>query len=173
MTGLEKTLQVIQTIMNSICSFLKLTMESVLDFEGVLPTLDLVIWVGDDNKVLYRHYQKPMASNMVLQRGSAMPENMKVASLNQEVLRRMMNTSEELDMSVRTEVVDEYAQKLFNSGFKLDQTRNIIVGGLTGYERKLSLSKDSNNPKWKPLHQPASFNIQARRRTKLLGKEQR
>ena len=170
MTGLEKTLQVIQAIMNSICGFLKLTMESVLDFEGVLPTLDLVIWVGDDNKVLYRHYQKPMASNMVLQRGSAMPENMKVASLNQEVIRRMMNTSEDLDISVRTEVVDEYAQKLFNSGFKLDQTRNILVGGLTGYERKLSLSKDKNNPKWKPLHQPAGFNIQARRRTKLLGK---
>ena len=107
---------------------------------------------------------------MVLQRGSAMPENMKVASLNQEVIRRMMNTSEDLDISVRTEVVDEYAQKLFNSGFKLDQTRNILVGGLTGYERKLSLSKDNNNPKWKPLHQPAGFNIQARRRTKLLGK---
>jgi hypothetical protein len=107
MTELEKTLEVIQAIMNSICSFLKLTMETVLDFEGVLPTLDLVIWVGDNNKVLYRHYQKPMASNMVLQRGSAMPENMKVASLNQEVIRRMMNTSEELDISVKTEVADE------------------------------------------------------------------
>ena len=103
-------------------------MESVLDFEGVLPTLDLVIWVGDNNQVLYRYYQKPMASNMVLQRGSAMPENMKVASLNHEMIRRMMNTSEEIDITVRTEVVDEYAQKLIKL-FKLDQTRNILVGG--------------------------------------------
>jgi hypothetical protein len=54
--------------------------------------------------------------------------------------------------------VDEYAQKLFNFGFKLDQTRTILVGGLTGYERKLSLSKDRKNPKWKPPHQqPASI----------------
>ena len=46
MTGLEKTLEIIQAIMNSICNFLKLTMESVMDFNGVLPTLDLIIWVG-------------------------------------------------------------------------------------------------------------------------------
>ena len=34
MTGLEKTLEIIQSIMNNICNFLKLTMESVMDFEG-------------------------------------------------------------------------------------------------------------------------------------------
>ena len=95
---------------------------------------------------------------------------MKVASLNQEMIRRMINTSEDLEVSERVVVVDEYAQKLINSGFKLEQTRNILVGGLTGYERKLALSRDSKNPRWKPLHQPASFNAQARRRTRLLGK---
>ena len=66
---------------------------------------------------------------------------------NQEMIRRMINTSEELEISERTQVVDEYAQKLINSGFKLDQTRNILVGGLTGYERNLALSKDTQNPK--------------------------
>ena len=34
MTGLGKTLEIIQAIMNGICNFLKLTM----DFDGVLPT---------------------------------------------------------------------------------------------------------------------------------------
>ena len=95
-----------------------------------------------------------------------MPQNMKVASFNQ----KMINTSEDLEVSERVQVVDDYAQKLINSGFKLEQTRNILVGGLTGYERKLALSRDTKNPKWKPLYQPASFNAQARRRTKLLGK---
>ena len=52
MTGLEKTLEIIKAIMNSICNFLKLTMESVMDFNGVLPTLDLIIWVGDNNKIM-------------------------------------------------------------------------------------------------------------------------
>ena len=120
-------------VMNSICDFLTLTMESVDDFHGVLPTLDLSIWVRDDNKTMYKFFQKPMASNMVLQRCSAMPENMRVASLTQEMIRRMLNTSEDLDDSARVEVVDEYAQKLINSGYSLAQTRDIIVAGLKGY----------------------------------------
>ena len=99
-----------------------------------------------------------------------MPKNIKVASLNQEMIRRMIKTSEDLEIGERVNVVDEYAQKLINSGFKLDQTRNILVGGLTGYERKLALSRDTNNPKWKPIHQPASTNAQDKRRTTLLGK---
>ena len=69
---------------------------------------------------------------MVLQRHSAMPENMRVASLTQEMIRRMLNTSEDLDDSTRVEVVDDFAQKLTNSGYSLAQTRDIILAGLKG-----------------------------------------
>ena len=68
------------------------------------------------------------------------------------------------------EVIDEYAQKLINSGYGLEQTRNIIVAGLKGYEKKLKLSRDLANPRWKPLHVPASFYATARRHQKLLAK---
>ena len=98
MTGLEKTLEIMEQMMNSVCDFLNLTMESILDFEGVLPSLDLAIWTREeDNKTMFLFYSKPMRSNTVLQWKSAMPENMKVASLNQEVIRRMLKTSEDLD----------------------------------------------------------------------------
>ena len=86
------------------------------------------------------------------------------------MISRIINASEDLEISERKQVVDEYAQKLINAGFKLDQTRNILVGGLTSYARKLALSRDIQNPKSKPLHQPTRFNAQARRETKLLGK---
>ena len=69
-------------------------------------------------------YSKPMASNMVLQSSSAMPENMKSTTLNQEVIFRMINSSEE--------VVDNFAHKIINSGYGLNQTRNIMVGGAQG-----------------------------------------
>ena len=52
----------------------------------------------------------------------------------------MVNTSEDLDDSIRLEVVDNYAKKIINSGYGLNQTRNVMVGGLKGYERKLKLS---------------------------------
>ena len=42
-----------------------------------------------------------------------------------------------------------------------------MVGVLTGYERKLSLSKDKDHPKWKPLHQGAKLNVEGRRRKKV------
>ena len=48
-----------------------------------------------------------------------------------------MNTSELLGMEKRVMVVDDYGQKLINSGFGVDQSRTIVVGGLVSYERRL------------------------------------
>ena len=157
-------------MMNSICDWLNFTMESVDDFGGMLPTLDLNIWVREDNLVVYVFYQKPMANSMVIQKRAAMPENMRVATLNQEVIRRMLNTSERLEIRHRLEVVDNYALKLVNSGYDLEYARKVIMGGLTGYERKLALSLDRTNPKWKPLHQGAKFNSTGRKIKKTLAK---
>ena len=78
MTGLQKTLEVIKGMMNSVCNFLTLTMESEDDFAGELPTLDITIWVDANNKTMFKFFQKPMCSNLVLQRRSAMPENMRI-----------------------------------------------------------------------------------------------
>ena len=72
--------------------------------------------------------------------------------------RRMMNTSEMVPLEQRLAVVDGYGQKLTGSGYSTDQIRRVIVGGLTGYERRLNLSKDINNSRWKPLHESACFN---------------
>ena len=67
MTGLQKTVEVLKGMMNSIWDFLVLTMESGDDFRnGRLPTLDLNIWVGENNATLYIFYEKPMASSMVI-----------------------------------------------------------------------------------------------------------
>ena len=171
MTGLQKTVEIIKNIMNSICDFLVLTMESGDDFPGGrLPTLDLNIWVGEDNITRYIFFEKPMASSMVIQRRSAMPENMRVSTLTQEVIRRMMNTSERLDQEERNDVIDTYARKLVNSGYSLEQSRKFIISGLTGYERRLALSMDKENPKWRPLHEGAGYNAKARRIKKMTAK---
>ena len=117
MTGLEKTLEVMKAIMNEICNFLTLTMESCQDFlDRRLPTLDLNIWVDGENNTLWSFYSKPMACNYVIQRESAMPENIKITTLNQEVIRRMVNTSEMVDEETRIRILDDFAQKIVNSG---------------------------------------------------------
>ena len=78
-----------------------------------------------------------------------------------------MNTPELVDIGKRVEVVDNYAQKLINSEYSLKETRDMIVGGLKGYERLLSSSKDVDNPGWKPLHVSGKWNAKNRRMAKL------
>jgi hypothetical protein len=57
-----------------------------------------------------------------------------------------------------------------NSEYSITTTRKIITGGLKGYERMLSKSRNRNEPGWKPLHMPASFKSKERRTAKMLAK---
>jgi hypothetical protein len=82
------------------------------------------------------------------------------------MIRRMINTSEDVEMTRRLEIVDDYGQKLLNSEYSLKEARDVIVGGLKGYERLLSLSLDKTSPRWKPLHVPGSWNASNRRMAK-------
>ena len=52
-----------------------------------------------------------------------MPEASRRATQNQELIRRMVNTSEMVSNGKRVEIVDIYAEKL-NSEYPLDQIRN-------------------------------------------------
>ena len=169
-TPLQKTAEVLRMVMNGICGWLSLTMETEEMFGGWLPTLDLEIRIDDQNRVIYRYYEKPMIPNMVLHKRSAMPESTRRSTLNQELIRRMVNTSEMVSIEERVEIIDKYATKLMHSEYPLEEARNIIIGGLKGYERLLSLSKDTTNPKWKPLHMAAGWNARNRRRAKEMSK---
>ena len=99
-----------------------------------------------------------------------MPENMRMSTLNQEMVRRMMNTSELLDIKVRVGVVDEYCQKLCNSGYGKEQTIRVVTGGLTCYEKRVAISKDKESLKYRPLHESAAGTAGKRMKKKLLGK---
>ena len=110
MSHLAKTTEILDAIMNSICSWLRFTMETEEMFNGVLPTLDLELWVSSGNKILFSFFEKSMVSTMVLHKRSAIPEGVRRATLNQEMVRRMLNTSEDVDMTKRLEIVDGYAQ---------------------------------------------------------------
>ena len=116
MTAMKKTTQVLEGIMNSICSWLVLTMENEDMFEERnLPTLDLKLWVAEDNTIMYVFFEKEMVSPMVLHKRSAMPEGVRRATLNHEMVRRMVNTTKKVSILERVKVVYGYAQKLINT----------------------------------------------------------
>ena len=96
-----------------------------------------------------------------------MAEDSKIRSLTNDLVRRLLTTRESVPDKVRWEIIDDFAQKLLNSGYPLDQTRRIIVAGLKGYEKKL---KESSIPGGKKLHRTSQESSASRAWRKLTGK---
>ena len=55
-----------------------------------------------------------------------------------------------------------------NSGYKVGFMRKVVVGGITGYERKRIRSLDKDKPGWVPLHESARRSSGRRSRKKIL-----
>jgi hypothetical protein len=63
-TGMSATSKAAE-VMNSICGWLKLTMETEEMFDGKLPTLDVMIWVEETtNLIMFSFYEKPMVAKL-------------------------------------------------------------------------------------------------------------
>ena len=160
-----KTSRVMLDIQNSVFSCLSFEMETPEMFsDKKLPTLDFICWVKN-NKIQYSFYQKPMAKKTVIQRKSALGKNCKIASLSQNLVRRMKNTCEDLPDSDRIQIIDEYSSQLEASGYSAAQTRKIVTAGLTGYQGLVEkVSKGET-----VMHRSAAEGFTSRKRKKLLS----
>jgi hypothetical protein len=168
MTGLKRTEEALSGSMVGLTKCLSFTMETEEDFQdGWLPTLDMKLKVSDNNQILYTFYEKPTASKMCLQTDTALGQDSLVQSLVNDVMRRMGNTSEQVDISVRHGVVDDFAQKMLNSGHSLAEVRRNLISGLKGYERKLAASRRPRGPS---MNKSAEESSGSRRLKKLTGK---
>ena len=90
--------------------FLSFTTETGDDYsDGWLPTLDCSIKVDSGtNKILYKFYEKETASKRTVQRSTAMTEDTKIQVVSNDLLRRLMNTSDDLGEEEKMNVVTEY-----------------------------------------------------------------
>ena len=147
--------------------FLDFTIETVDDFEDKwLPTLDTSLQVDRKNKVQYKFYEKPMCSNVTVQKRSAMGEDAKVQVVSNDLVRRLLNNSEELGAGSKVEIVDNYSQKLSNSGYRGEQLKRIILNGIKGYEGKVRRCRNNG----RKLHRSSIDSLGERIRKKLVGK---
>merc|ERR1712155_481366 len=91
---------------------------------------------------------------------------MKISSLTQEVIRRMKNTSLDVDMKERIDIVNKFHKKLQRSGYGIQQIRKIISAGLMGWERIIRIAKKSGGN----INRSASETFIKRNTNCLLGK---
>ena len=164
----ERTGQIMKETMQGVETYLQFTVETSEDFDGWLPTLDTNLRVEDDNQVSYKFFEKPTSTNTVIRRESALSENQKIQILSQDLIRRMLNTKEDLAVEYKTRIIEDYSQKIINSGYSRDQVKRIILGGIKGYFGKIRRRRRMYNRR--RVHMTARETGGTRWRKKLLGK---
>ena len=167
--------------MNSIYRNIVVTTEIPENFgDKKLPVLDFKCWVEarttnqpenmkqeePRQRLLYTFFSKEMSSKYAIMRTSALPENMKVKSLSNDLIRQMKNVSELIGQDERNKVVDTYSIKLHRSGYKREAIKKMMLAGLSGYEKIRQLEKDGKTR----IHRSAKSSLSNRYRKKLLGK---
>ena len=72
----------------------------------------------DSGHILYRHYEKPMTSKLVMHSMSAQSYYCKKSVHTQEVVRRLLNSSVRLDWDQEiAPVITTYMSRLMNAGY--------------------------------------------------------
>ena len=170
-TDLARTTEEVAKAMSSLVSYLVFEGEEAGMFSsGKLPTLDTNIW-WNWTQLKFEFYEKPMCPNQVLQRHTALSDSSIRASLNQEVVRRMLCCSLDLPMVRKQEILSVFSQKLLNSGFSLASAQLIVVHRLTRYLEMVRCSNlPENNPKYKPFYWDKSYNRLERKLKKFEAK---
>ena len=164
---LQETILLYNLTMGNIVECLDFTVETPEEFpDQWLPTLDISLQVDNDNQVQYRFFEKPTPSKLCLQADTALGQNCLVQSLVQDVIRRMLNCSDHISLEYRMEVIDNFGQKMLNSGHSTEETRRNLISGLKGWKSKVARSKAQGMP----LHRTAKQSSGSRRMMKLVGK---
>ena len=139
LTPERRTIDEVGKSLEHIWEFLKFTTESELYFENDhLPTLDFETKVQNDGRISYRFFSKPMANNIVLQRGTALSKECVFSSLLKELLRRSLNTDVNQNISVRIALIEKFTQLLVNSDHQFAYINSIIMQALTKYDYMIS-----------------------------------
>ena len=161
---LTRTGEELQKSFNSVMDFLKFTTESEADFENhFLPTLDVETQVQDDGKIVYRFYSKPTNNNLVIQKGTALANDIIFSSLRQEVIRRLSHTSKYVSDDHRMKTLNDMVQLMRNSGHQFSFIKAVMLQGTTKFEfMKYRDSLSPDHIQYMPLHRLRDHNSSER-----------
>ena len=119
----------------------------------------------------FKFYEKPSVGNRVMNRNTALPTSCIRASLLQETVRRLTNSSTDISTETRTEILNKFASKLVNSGHSHQSSRIIMVQGVTKYLHNLKLSRlPEQDPNFVPLYLSRQYRETERQCEKKMAK---
>ena len=154
-TDSHRTMLEVTKAMSSLISYIQFEGEEPGMFcDSKLPTLDTAIWWNGES-FMYEFWEKPTVPNRVIQKDTALAESTIRSSLNQEVVRRLLNCSKNLEPVKKAEILSVFSQKLINSGFSIPSAQITLVHGVA---RFVEIMQNSELPKSHPRYKPVHFN---------------
>ena len=146
----EKVMASLKKVADKVLDMLQFTFDyPSASAKGWMPCLDVQLKV-EDNKILYKYFEKPCCNNYLIMERSAMSDSTKRSSLIQEGLRRLLNTSPLLDMRERIEVLEDFASKMWRSGYGKRKREEAIHGALAAYQCRARLDREGSRPMYRP-----------------------
>ena len=148
----ERLAEILKEIANSIMPCIQMEADwPSKNQDGKLPILDLKVWTNKEGSILYTHYEKPMANKNILHNKSAHTGTCKRSVHTQEVLRRLMNCSRELDWSEEVApVATEYMYRMKMAGYKEEYRKSIAQSALKIFKLKQDEDREGIRPMFRP-----------------------
>ena len=152
--------------MNSVSSDLSFTMEVCNDFDNLrLPTLSFSLFIGEKG-IEHTYFEKSMKNQTLVMERSSISRQQLMSIMTNELRRRLEVIGENIPQEEKNRIVNVYTQQLKNSGYNWKQTRDIIISGLKGHERREKRRKEKGLPKYRS----GKMSLSKRTNKKLLEK---
>ena len=164
----KRTLELIKQIANSLEETIQVTTDVPTNHDDhKVPMLDIKVWFNENEKeVQYNFFQKEMKNKVLLKKTSALPYRQKLAILTQEVVRRLHNTKEELPVSVKNEILEDFMKTMKLSGFNEKERFDVLKSGKEAFEKLKQKAKAEG----RSLFRPKGYKKQERKKEKKLKK---
>ena len=130
-----------------------------------VPMLDIKMWIAVLNgvyRLVYEHYEKPMATKMVIHAESAIPMQVKRTVLTQEMLRILLHCSTYLPWITVQQHLSNYTRKMQYSGYNQAFRHDVTKSAIDAY----TTLRDNEEKGIRPLYRPKSWHKNERLETK-------
>ena len=163
-----RTMEELKKIANTVYKCLQFTTDSPSIHQGgMMPVLDLQMYVGKDGLVKYEFYKKPCASQLTIPARSAHSKQQKLSVMVEEGLRRLRNHSRGLEWEKRKVCMEDWARKLQKSGYPPTFRHQVVKAAVEKWE-KMCRDEDAG---LRPIHRAREWQLKARRLEKETKRE--
>ena len=168
----KRTMAIIKSIGNDIHTSIQLEVDCPSNYDDEkLPILDLKVWIENINgynRINHEFYSKDISSKAVIQAKSALSWQQKGTVLTQEVLRVILNCSEDVSWEVVVQHINVMVLRMQFSEYTQKFRHEVVNAALKAYDeikRKVSSGE-------RPRYRPYEWNRQERdamKREKAVG----